>query len=131
MRVLKRLILLATVVAAFLGGLVSGLYLALPSRSFAEVLQEGLGPHLDGVTQTQFAPSLQEETFRSLPLGSTAAQVVTALGRPLGQRDCYDGATCWDYSSPMNSDTGYLRRTLVLDRSGHMVERYMGYVLGD
>jgi hypothetical protein len=128
--VLRRLFFGGALIVSFVLGSLSGLTLALPGRSLAEAVEEGCGPLL-GRPQTRFASSLRDEAFRSLPLGATEAGVLAAVGSPLGRRSCSRATTCWDYSSPMNSDANYLRRTLVFDRSGRLVDRYMGFVLGD
>jgi hypothetical protein len=114
----------------FFCGILLGISLALPGRSFWEALAEGLGPYFEK-SQTRFAPALQEEVFSTIPLGSSQGRVLSLVGPPLSRRYCSHGTICWDYSLPYNSDASYLRRTLIFDRSGRLVNRYMGFVLGD
>lgn len=127
---LKRLLVGFALLSTFAAGLLVGLSLALPSRSFKEKLEEGLGPLVDR-PQTQFAPALREEVFRSLPFRSTESQVLRALGPPLGSRVCPNRMICWDYSGAAASDASYFPRVLVFDNSGRLVRRRMGFVLGD
>jgi hypothetical protein len=126
----KRLFSYLIFLGTFAVGVVVGLGLALPDRSLLEVLEEGFGPWIDR-PQTEFAPSLREEAFRALPLGITESQTLAALGPPLGSRACSDRAVCWDYSAPGASGASYFPRVLVFDASGHLIERYMGFVLND
>lgn len=116
--------------AAFLLGMLSGLSLALPGRSFRERIEEGFGPLLDR-PQTRFAPGFREEVFRALPLGATESQVLKALGPPLDRRDCAYGTVCWDYSFPAAIDASFFPRVLRFDRSGRLSDRIMGFALGD
>lgn len=127
---LKRLSLTVMLVSSFLMGLLSGISLTLPGRSLKERIEESLGPLLDD-PQTSFAPSLREEVFRSLHIGSTQAQVLAALGPPLSRRNCSAGTVCWDYSTAAASDSSHFVRVLVFDGSGRLMHRHMGFVLGD
>jgi hypothetical protein len=127
--VLKRIVLLCALIASFLAGMMSGFSMALPGRSFWETLEEGLGPYIDE-PQTKFAPTLRDEVFRSISIGSTKSQVMAALGPPLSYRYCSDETICWDYSFPYNSDASYVRRTLLFDRSGRLVDRCMALCWG-
>jgi hypothetical protein len=126
----KRLMISTALVASLLVGLLSGLFLALPGRSFREIIEEGFGPLLDQ-PQTRFAPAFREEVFRSLDKGATQHQVLKALGPPLSRRYCSDKTVCWDYSTAAASDTSHFVRVLIFDSSGHLVQRRMGFVLGD
>jgi hypothetical protein len=117
-------------VASFLVGVLTGLSVALPGRSILEMIEEGIGPYID-TPQTQYAPAFRGEAFHSISFGSTESQVASVLGPPLGRRYCSDGTICWDYTFPYNADASYLRRTLVFNSSGRLVDRYMGFVLGD
>lgn len=127
---MKRLLFVAALVTSFLIGLLSGLSLTLPGRSFRERIEEGFGPLLDQ-PQTRFAPSFREEVFHSLAMGTTQSQVLVALGPPLSRRDCTRGTVCWDYSTAAASDASHFVRVLIFDSSGRLVQRYMGFVLGD
>lgn len=127
---MQRLVVATALAASFLVGLLSGLSLALPGRSFRERIEEGFGPLLDQ-PQTRVAPAFREEVFRSLDWGTTQSQVRKALGPPLGRRDCSDGTVCWDYSTAAASDASHFVRVLVFDSSGRLMRRHMGFVLGD
>jgi hypothetical protein len=126
----KRLMFATAWAALLLVGLLSGLFLALPGRSFREAMEEGFGPLLDQ-PQTRFAPAFREEVFRSFDMGSTQPQILKALGPPLGRRYCSDKTVCWDYSTAASSDASHFVRALIFDSSGRLVHRHMGFVLGD
>ena len=44
---------------------------------------------------------------------------------------CSGGTVCWDYSTAAASDASHFVRVLILNSSGHLVYRHMGFVLGD
>jgi hypothetical protein len=116
--------------ASFLVGLLSGLSLALPARSWSERIAEGFGPLLDQ-PQTRFAPAFREEVFRSFAEGSAQPQMLKALGPPLSRRHCSEKTVCWDYATAAAADTSHFVRVLIFDGSGRLVRRRMGFVLGD
>jgi hypothetical protein len=72
---------------------------------------------------TRYAPGFKEETFESLPLGTSEADVRKALGEPLERHVTPDGRRVLAYSQQATGQDNYWVRTLVFDVDGRLVRR--------
>lgn len=72
---------------------------------------------------TEWATSFDENTFKSLAIGSTSEPVEERLGRPLETKRFPDGNICWYYTRPGEGSKNYFVRVLEFDQDGTLVAR--------
>src|SRR6266850_1069661 len=71
--------------------------------------------------QTRYASGFSERAFASIPVGTSAEEVLRLLGPPLQRKKMSNGTTVWYYSEGLSKNFDH--RALVFDSGGRLINK--------